>query len=338
MAVPRASLPMRNTTVLPPRSTPVASAKTLGRPFEHEADHAERRAAAARPASPGARRRSTTRRARTACRARSAGRPPCRPASRSDSTRRVVLRPCSRAGGDVVGVGGGDAGEHGRRPPAGGRTPSKKARDRRVRDAGPASRNASWAAVDGGIGQRVVGGRDVQQRAGLLHDDQPVAGRERAGQVLGDPGRDPVPAVHDRAGPPPAAPTGRPRWSAHRHQALRTNGVATTVPARAEPRRSTSTAVPSSTAGRQEGQGDAVPEHGREVAAGGLPHRLAVDDDRRTPPAAAAAPRWRCRAAAGATPRSCSAASASLPRNVGLVHDTTQPNPACSGVMPGPSS
>ena len=31
-AVPRASDPMRMTTVLPVRSTPVASAKTLGRP------------------------------------------------------------------------------------------------------------------------------------------------------------------------------------------------------------------------------------------------------------------------------------------------------------------
>ncbi len=31
-AVPRASAPMRNTTVLPVRSTPVASANTFGRP------------------------------------------------------------------------------------------------------------------------------------------------------------------------------------------------------------------------------------------------------------------------------------------------------------------
>ena len=39
-----------------------------------------------------------------------------------------------------------------------------------------------------------------------------------------------------------------------------------------------------------------------------------------------------------ATPRSRSAIRAARPRNVGLSQPTTQPSPACSGVMPGPSS
>ena len=49
-------------------------------------------------------------------------------------------------------------------------------------------------------------------------------------------------------------------------------------------------------------------------------------------PSVAMPTRWR------ATPASRSASSAARPRNVGLPHATTQPRPACSGVMPGPSS
>ena len=52
MAVPSASRPMRKTTVLPPRSTPVASAKTFGRPSNTNPITPSGRAAA-RPASPG---------------------------------------------------------------------------------------------------------------------------------------------------------------------------------------------------------------------------------------------------------------------------------------------
>ena len=51
-------------------------------------------------------------------------------------------------------------------------------------------------------------------------------------------------------------------------QGFVTNGSGTTWPARAVPRTSTSTAVPSSDVGREEAEGDAVAEHRREVAAG----------------------------------------------------------------------
>ena len=44
--------------------------------------------------------------------------------------------------------------------------------------------------------QLVLGTRDVQQVAGLLHDHQPVAGGERLGE-LGRHQGDPVAAVHE---------------------------------------------------------------------------------------------------------------------------------------------
>ena len=90
--------------------------------------------------------------------------------------------------------------------------------------------------------------------------------------------------------------------------------------------------------GRQEGQGDAVAEHRREVAAGDRARPAARRSAPRSPRGADGDPRWRCPAGAGPRPGSRSASSAALPRNAGLFHPTTQPSPACSGVMPGPSS
>ena len=57
---------------------------------------------------------------------------------------------------------------------------------------------------------------------------------------------------------------------------------------------------------------------------------------RRTRRAAGGGPRWRCRRGGGRRPRRARRASAARPRNSGLPHATTQPSPACSGVMPGP--
>ena len=96
MAVRRASLPMRNTTVFPLRSTPVASAKTLGRPSN------------TKPTTPSGLRRCSTRQPGWSIRSTTASRPDGRsrhvrrPATMSaridgDSTRRVLLRPVAVA-------------------------------------------------------------------------------------------------------------------------------------------------------------------------------------------------------------------------------------------------
>ena len=104
-----------------------------------------------------------------------------------------------------------------------------------------------------------------------------------------------------------------------------------------EPRTSISTAVAVLDVGRQEGQGDAVAEHRREVAAGDHAGRLAVDAAPRCSARggrrpSVAMPRRRRRDA----PLAARPPARRCPRNVALVPATTQPSPACSGVMPGP--
>ena len=267
MAVPSASRPMRKTTVLPPRSTPVASAKTFGRPSNTN------------PITPSGARRRSTRQPRCSTpsmswsRSDGMSRQVRRPATmsariRSESTSRVVLRPCSRAtetsSALAAAMRANTAGSSNRRA-----NPSKKAVTA-VSGSPPSSRKAWWAAV-------TAASASVWSAAGI-RSRTPVSctttsrspGANSRARSVGDPG-DPVPAVHDRlARLQPLQPVG----SGPRHrQALRTNGVGTTVPASAVPRTSISTAAPSSTVGRQEGERDAVAEDGREVPAGDLPHR-----------------------------------------------------------------
>ena len=96
-AVPSASEPMRITTVLPVRSTPVASAKTLGRPSNTNptTPSGARRAATDQPAwsmrASSVSRRTPARRATTRSPATMSSR------IRSDSTSRVVERPAAAA-------------------------------------------------------------------------------------------------------------------------------------------------------------------------------------------------------------------------------------------------
>ena len=187
------------------------------------------------------------------------------------------------------------------------------------------------------VGQRVVGGRHVQQRA-RAPARRPTGRRARRRR----PGR---PAPSSIRSPPKTM--GWPGSSAIQsartvgdpgHQAERTNGVATTAPGE---RGATDIDLHRGAlvdVRRQEGQRDAVarararscrwwspPPPGRRrrtghSARGGRRPSVAIPRSSR------------------ATPRSRSASSASRPRNVGFVHETTHPRPACSGVMPGPSS
>ena len=81
-----------------------------------------------------------------------------------------------------------------------------------------------------------------------------------------------------------------------------------------------------------------MPEHRREVAARDLADRVAVDEhgavgSRRPPAFGGDADEVAVR-----RPARARRSSASRPRNSGLSQATTQPRPACSGVMPGPSS
>ena len=186
---------MRNTTVLPPRSTPVASANTLGSALEHEAHHPEAgphllhppAGVHHRPPPPGpgwARRRST-----------SAAPSTMSVRIFSDSTRRVVLRPRARAAatsaslasstgrmavvvlqpaGEAVEEGGHGVVGHGAHPGEGRRGP-----------------------VDGLRRPGPLGGGHVEQVAGGLHHHQAVAGAEGLGQGRRH-GGDPVAADHDR--------------------------------------------------------------------------------------------------------------------------------------------
>ncbi len=115
----------------------------------------------------------------------------------------------------------------------------------------------------GAVGQVVVGRRHVQQRARLLHDHQAVTGREGGGQVRRH-GRRPVPTEHDQLPrlQPLEAACGRP---ARHYQPGWTNGVATTVPGRAVPRRSTSTAAPSPTPGGRKASAMPCPSTGEKL-------------------------------------------------------------------------
>ena len=210
MAVPSASRPMRNTTVLPPRSTPVASAKTFGRPSNTN------------PITPsGARRRSTR---QPGCstpsmswsRSDGMSRQVRRPATmsariRSESTqprRAAALRP---GGGDVVGVGRRDAGEHGRvLQPAG--EALEEGRDRGVRE--PAQLQERLVGR-GRRRRRPARGRRPGSAAGRRCPARRPAGRR--GRTRGPGPRTPWRSGRRRrrrAGPPPAAPTGRIRTPA----------------------------------------------------------------------------------------------------------------------------
>ena len=185
-AVPSASDPMRMTTVLPVRSTPVASAKTLGRPSNTN------------PTTPSGARRAATDQPSWSMRASSASRAAGGVAPRPQPGDHVVAHPIATARA---------ASSSGRRPSAAATSASLAARigaSTRVvgEAAGEASKNAViWSSVHVASAAKaataastalrrggVLGRRDVQQVAGLLDDEQPVAGGERRGQ-LGRHGR-----------------------------------------------------------------------------------------------------------------------------------------------------
>ena len=90
--------------------------------------------------------------------------------------------------------------------------------------------------------------------------------------------------------------------------------------------------------GAQQRERDRVPERRREVAARDRADVGAVEQHAARRRAPGAALRSRCRAAGGPLPARARPRAASRPRKSPLSHRTTQPSPACSGVMPGPSS
>ena len=175
-AVPSASLPIRNTAVLPVRSTPVASANTFGRPSNtnpttpsgarhDDADH---------PFVFDARQLlvSTSRRRRPAAQAGDHPGP-----HRASQPQPVVERPVRERRFDVGRVGR-----------ASGRTTSASSAGRRTAEEAEicssvhaaSAANASTAAARPPA--RPGRPRHVQQVPGLLDDDQAVAGAERRGQ------------------------------------------------------------------------------------------------------------------------------------------------------------
>ena len=178
-AVPNASLPMRKTTVLPVRSTPVASAKTFGRPSK------------TKPTTPsGLRHASTdqpswawvaTRWARRVGLSRHVRRPSIIPARiEALSVSRPVARPRAAAACHVGGVGRGDRGERRVVGQARGELVEER-RDLLVVDVDELGEGLDRAA-DGGVHERVLGLRHVQQITGLVDDHEPVAAAERLGQ------------------------------------------------------------------------------------------------------------------------------------------------------------
>ena len=191
-AVRSASEPMRMTTVLPVRSTPLASAKTLGRPSNTN------------PTTPsGARRAATDQpawsmRASTVSRAAGASRHHRSPATmssriRSDSTSRVVERPAAAAAATSASFAARIGRQHAVVGEAGREAVEEAVTCSSLHVASPA--NAACAPRPPGRG-RVLRRGHVQQVAGLRDDEQPVAGDERGCQ-LGRHGRDPVAAEHD---------------------------------------------------------------------------------------------------------------------------------------------
>ena len=80
------------------------------------------------------------------------------------------------------------------------------------------------------------------------------------------------------------------------------------------------------------------PSTGEKLPLVTSPTCLAVERARRSRPVAVAGPRWRCRRGGGRRRPRARRRARRVPRNAGLPHATTQPSPACSGVMPGPSS
>ena len=158
--------PMRITTVLPVRTTPAASANTLGRPSNTKRDDAERRPAGLdRPPVVVDRGRSGRRDA-AASRASRAGRRSCRRASTRVSTSRVVERPAARRRGDVGVV----RGEHRRPSPSSSASrAAKRVEERRdlvVADTPPSAANAVDGRRRPRVGDVVLRLRDVQQVAG----------------------------------------------------------------------------------------------------------------------------------------------------------------------------
>ena len=129
-----------------------------------------------------------------------------------------------------------------------------------------------------------------------------------------------------------------PDASAPLGQRRRTNGVATIVPASAVPRTSIVTGIPASSAGGTKPRAMPWPSTGEKFPLVTTPTVSPSTTIGALGAAVAGDPRWRCPRGGGCTPRSRSTASAARPRKLSLPHATTHPSPACSGVMPGPSS
>ena len=247
-----------------------------------------------------------------------------------------MLRPCRRAGVHVGGVGPSDRGE-GLVVLQASRELLVEGADRLVRHRG----QREEGLVRGGhglVGQRVVGGGDVQQRARVLDHDQPVAGRNARARSSGTTG-DAVAAVHDGLAGPRAAPADR--CARRSHVAIRPCGRTAWAPpgppAPPPARRSRPRCPPPRPAA---GRPSAMPwpSTGEKLPLVVSPTACAVDAAPCSPPGAGGGPRWRCPAAAGGRLARARPPGPSRPRKPGFVHDTTQPRPACSGVMPGPSS
>ena len=113
----------------------------------------------------------------------------------ADSSRRVRRTTAATSGLDVGGVGLGDRREHlvvceQRRETA------EEVADLRVSTACEAG-EAVARCRDGGVDDGVFRCGDVEEVAGVLHDDQSIAGRE-AFREIGADVRHPVTAEHDR--------------------------------------------------------------------------------------------------------------------------------------------
>ena len=97
--------------------------------------------------------------------------------------------------------------------------------------------------------------------------------------------------------------------------------------------------LPSARSGGANARAIPCPSTGEKLPLVTSPTAVPVGEARRRRSGAAGGPRWPGRPAGGPRRLAFSRSRAARPRNPsGFDHDTTQPRPACSGVIPGPSS
>ena len=154
--------------------------------------------------------------------------------------------------------------------------------------------------------------------------------RQEAGCQEGTPPEDAGEGGHDQVCEPAAASA----LNVSRDERRGDDGAGQPAAAHVDSRRRRR----SLTCGVDEGQGDPVAEHRREVARRDHADRRRRRRSRRSRCAAGDGPRWRCRRDDGRRRRRARRAAPACPRNSGLSKATTHASPACSGVMPGPNS